>query len=276
MRRVIFALALTAFVATGAFATEDVTDAGTPIAGDGSWPELFSWGLPDDYCVGLGYDGDNFWVSAGDQGGAGCQFYIYDEFGNLMSTVPQDPGASGWGNRDLAWDDAAGLMFGSYSTMVNAFDPAYTYFNFFIGPENPNRAQAWDGQYHYTANFSSTFWKFERPAWGGVASPMALGVFGSAYGAAYDYMDNVIRISTADYTGDCYVIDPIGFLLGVYTFLPEYDIQGGCTMACTETYGYIYAVLHQFSPDTVSFYDVGHGPSATNQGSWGSIKAMVR
>lgn len=276
MKKVLFALSLIAVVAFAANATEDATTPGVAQANEGSFPILFEIPLAmNDYCVGVGYDDDNFWVSAGDQATGTAMFYIFDEYGNLLTELPQGGGASGWGHRDMCWDGQ--YMFGSFSTMIDAFDGAYGFAGFFVGYHNPNRVQAFNGQYHFTANFSDPLVRAEWDGmFGSAPTWTVLGVFDAAYGGAYDYIEDCLWISTANYTGDLYQCTTDGFLLNVWTCLPEYDIQGGCTMACTEQFGYILCVLQQSSPDTLSFYDLGHGPSPTEEGSWGSIKAMFR
>ena len=278
MKKVVFALGLTAFVAVGASAvTEDVAPAaGVPHPGEGSFPILFV--IPMDinaYCVGVGYDRTNFWVSAGDQGTGTCEFYIWDEYGNMIDNVPQGSGATGWGNRDLCWNGH--YMFGSYSNLVNAWGPDYAFADCFIGCLNPNRALAYNGPNYFTGGFSDQFTRME---WNGVFGTAAtctfLGSWSGTYGLAWDYIDEVLYMSTADYSGDLYQLSTDGFLLNTYTTVPEYYVHGGCTMACTAQYGYILCVLMQYSPDSLVFYDLGHGPSPTETGSWGSIKAMYR
>ena len=278
MRKVIFALALTSFLAVGASATmNDVSPtAAAPNPGDGTFPILFT--IPMDlnnYCVGVGYDGTNFWVTAGDAGTGVCELYIWDEYGNMIDNVPQGGGATGWGHRDLCWD--GDFMFGSYSNLVDAWGPDYSFAGYFIGCLNPNRAMAYDGDFYYTGGFSDQLTKMDWDGtFGTAAGCQFLGSWGGTYGLAYDYVDEVLFMSTADYSGDIHMMTTDGFLLDTYTSLPEYDIQGGCTMACTGQYGYILCVLMQYTPDTLVFYDLGHGPSPVETGSWGSIKAMYR
>jgi hypothetical protein len=278
MKKVVFALGLMGIVATGASAlmTDAAPTAGIQHPGEGTFPILFV--IPMDinaYCVGVGYDGTNFWVSAGDQATAVCEFYIWDEYGNMIDNVPQGGGASGWGHRDMCWNGS--YMFGSYSNLVDGFGPDYMFAGYFIGCLNPNRAMAYDGTCYYTGGFGD---QMTRMTWdgnfGSAASCDFLGSWDGTYGLAYDYVDDVLYMSLADYSGDLHMMTTDGFLLDTYTTLPEYDIHGGCTMACTAQFGYILCVLMQSSPDSLVFYDLGHGPSAADTGSWGSIKAMFR
>jgi hypothetical protein len=267
-----------AVLAVSASATEqDVAPTTGPAnPGDGSFPILFT--IPMDqnaYCVGVGFDGTNLWVSAGDQETGVCEFYIYDEYGTLLDNVPQGGGATSWGHRDMCWNGS--YMFGSYSNLVDAFGPDYQFAGYYIGCLNPNRAMAYNGTDFFTCGFGEQLTRMEWDGnFGSVATCNYLGAWDGAYGLAYDYMDDCLYMSTADYTGNLWKLSMDGFLLDSYTCLPEYDIAGGCTMACTMQYGYILVVLQQFSPDTLVFYDLGHGPSPTETGSWGAIKAMYR
>lgn len=279
MKKLVLALCLTGFVAVGASALElnDVSPtAGVPNYGDGTFPILGTIPLDmNDYCVGVGYDGTYFWVSAGDSQTGVCEFYIYDEYGTQVANVPQGGGATGWGHRDMTYDGQ--YMFGSYSNLVDAFGGDYGFAGYYIGCGNPNRALAYDGTDFYTGNFSE---QLAIMTWDGVFGTAAACVFMgpgySTYGLAYDEIGDVLWMSTADYTGNLYECTTDFFILGLHTTLPEYDIHGGCCMACTAQWGYILCILMQSTPDQLVFYDLGHGPSPTDAGSWGSLKAMYR
>lgn len=279
MKKLVFALSLTAFMAVGASANEaDVAPvAGTPNLGDGTFPILQIIPMDDLWaqCVGVGWDGQYFWVTSGDSPTGFCEFYIFDEYGNFIDNVQQAGGASGWGCRDLCYNGE--YMFGSFSSLIDAYGPDYGYAGYFVGCQNPNRALAFDGDTYYTGNFSENLTSM---TWDGVFGSAATCTFHgpgySTYGLAYDYQDDVLWMTTADYSGNLYLCTTDFFVLDLYTCLPEYDISGGCTMACTAQYGYVLAVLQQSTPDQIVMYDVGHGPSAVSDGSWGSIKAMFR
>jgi hypothetical protein len=280
MRKVIFALVLTAFMAAGAYATQDVASESAPAnLHDGTWPILGTIPLDmNDYCVGVGFDGTYLWVSAGDQATGFCEFYIYDEYGTQVANVTQGGGATGWGHRDMAWNGS--YMFGSFSTMVDGFGPDYMFAGYFIGALNPNRALAHYGNnVFYTCGFGEQLTRMEWDGvWGSAAATTYLGSWDGAYGLAYDCVDDVLIMSTADYSGNIFILDPAtGFLISTATSLPEYDIAGGCTMADTAQFGFILVVLQQSAPDTLVFYDLGHTtPSPAETGSWGAIKAMYR
>jgi len=232
--------------------------------GRGDFPILFEIDLDlNTQCVGVGYDGDNFWVSAGDADTGYCEFYIYAEDGTLVEgPVHQGGSATGWGHRDMAYD--GDYMFGSYDFFMDGFSDPSTYEGLFQGPISPNRAMAYDGTYFYTSGFSEQLWQVEWDgSWGSVGTAVDLGgPHSGAYGLAYDEMSDCLWMTTADYTGNLFQFDMTGGLLNTYSLLPEYDIQGGCTMANTATYGYVLVVLQQFTPDRLTFYDLGYsGPN---------------
>jgi hypothetical protein len=277
MRFALLSILVLALAAT-AFAASDVAPVqGTPSYGEGTFPIVHQWGIPqDNHCVGLGFDGTYIWVSAGDATTGQCSFYIFDDLGNLMDTRPQGAGASGWGHRDLCFDGTH--MFGSFSNVINGFDTASIHQGYFVGAINPNRAEAYDGTYFYVCGFGEYIWRGQWDGfWGSTPgwTILSAGTISGCYGMAYDNVQNCIWMSMADYSGDLGQYDMNGNLLNTYTMLPEFDISGGCEMANTGTFGNVLAVLQQYSPDTVVFYDVGSA-SAVEEGSWGEIKAMFK
>ncbi|MFC1573279.1 right-handed parallel beta-helix repeat-containing protein, partial [Candidatus Eisenbacteria bacterium] len=205
----------------------------------------------NDHCVGVGWDGERLWVSAGDATTGQCEWYIYDEYGTLLANMPQDAGATGWGHRDLAYNGS--YMFGSYSHTVNGFEDPATYSGSFNGCLSPNRAMAWDGQHFYTCGFGEYLTQVEWDGeWDSTAACTPLsGPWQGACGLAYDHQLQGLWMTTADYSGNLYSI------IETYTTLPD-SIAGGCTMACTEEHGYVLVVLMQRSTDTLVFYDVEH------------------
>lgn len=281
MNRLFCALLLIGVVPTMALAVVDATTPGMPAATRGDFPIVQSISLAgDDYCVGVGFDGANIWVSAGDTGTGSCHYYIYEQGGSQVGSYPQAGGASGWGNRDLTYDGT--YMFGSFSSAVNGTNAAtYTYAGSFYGPINPCRALTFDGTYFYTGGFSMMLYRMQwNGTWGSTATSTPLsGPHSGTYGLAYDDMENCLWMSTADYTGDIYKLDMNGNILDIYTSLPEYDIAGGCEMACLDEWGYCLLMLQQYTPDMVTVYDLGHGPcgpSATTTSSIGGVKALYK
>jgi hypothetical protein len=280
MKKFFGALALVALVSSGAYAiTADVAPThGTPNYSDGSFPALFEIPLDfDDYCVGVGFDGTYLWVSAGNQGTGQCSFYIINpDDGSLVDTQVQGGGATSWGHRDLCWDGS--YMFGSYNQNIDGFADPATFSGFFVGPINPNRALAFDGTYFYTGGFGQYLYQLTWDgSFGSVAGAVILdGPIDGTYGLAYDCILGHLWMTTADYSGNIFEYGLDGFLWNVYTTLPEYDIQGGCTMA-NSLFGFVLVVLQQYSPDTLTYYDLGHTtPSPVNEGTWGSIKSLFQ
>ena len=119
---------ITLVLASASFAgTNEFTFPGTPCATDGTFPIIYEFPLTlDAHNVGIGFDGNYIWVSAGDYTTGICQFYLYDDMGNLMFTYPQLAGATGWGHRDMCFDGT--YMYGSYSTEIHAFDTMNHFF----------------------------------------------------------------------------------------------------------------------------------------------------
>jgi hypothetical protein len=267
-----------ALVGSGAYAVEnEIAPSAIPggSTGEGTFPILAEISLDmNSHCVGVGFDGQYLWVSAGDQSTGTAMFYVFDDAGTLIDSQPQGGGATGWGHRDMAYDGT--YMFGSFSNLVDGFlDPA-TFSGFFTGPISPCRAMAYDGSDFYTGGFSENLWKLTWDGtWGTTASTENLGgPWDGTYGLAYNRCTGNLYMTTADYSGNLHEVATDGFLLNTYTTLPEYDIQGGCTMAdCS--YGYILVVLQQSSPDMLTFYDVGT-PSPVEDASWGEIKSLFQ
>ncbi len=204
---------------------------------------LHEFELANDYSVGVGFDGEYLWVAAGEQQTGQCEFYIYDIYGNLIDTVPQGGGAIGWGHRDMAHDGTH--MFASYSSLIDGFlDPA-TFSGSFPGPLNPNRAMAYDGTYFYTCGFGEHLYRIE---WDGVfgSTPDIVdlgGPWNAAYGLAYDYAQNCLWMTTADYTGIVYKISLDGYLIEECPLGPGYELLGGCTMVKSDDFGYAFVSL---------------------------------
>jgi hypothetical protein len=286
MKKLVLALGLAAFVAVGASAVENEVAPGVGGSGsmaDGTFPIMATIDLEAQtsgnvYSVGVGYDG-NFWVSTGDQATGFCEFYLYDEYGTLLDNVQQGGGATGWGHRDMCYDGE--FMFGSYSNLVDGFGPDMGYAGYFVGAISPNRALATDGDYFYTCGFGEYLYRMSWDGnFGSAAFPeiISAATFASCYGLAYDGNDDVLYMtfSSSGGPGDIYQISPDGVTLNIFSTEPEYLQHGGCTMACTAQFGDILCILMQDTPDVLVMYDLGHGPSPINDGSWGSIKAMYR
>lgn len=279
MKRVLATMVLLALAAPGAIATDnDAAAPGVPTATETMFDMLYEFALPNLQCVGLGWDGQYFWVSAGDADTGFCEFYIYDEYGTLVDgPIHQGGGATGWGHRDMCYN--GNHMFGSFSPSIDGFVDPLTFSGYFGGPISPNRALAFDGDYFYTSGFGEFLWRVD---WDGVWGSSAIsepisGPWDGAYGLAYDCGNDCLWMSTADYTGDVHQLALDGTLITTYTTIfGGYDLHGGCTMADTR-FGYVLAILMQSATDMVVFYDVeSSGPSPAEEGSWGAIKSLFR
>jgi hypothetical protein len=183
------------------------------------------------YCVGVGFDGTNLWVTdAQDEGGLGDNmFRIISLDGTLVNSVMQN-NTSGWGLRDLCWDGQ--YMYGSEDHTVDYYDidvekqGSYT-----CAACSPNRAQGWDGTCFYTGSFSTTIYQV---IWNGVSGSSASYITwsiavanGGTYGIAYDDYNNCFWVSTASGDWQIYQIDTDGFLIEAFTY--TIGTAGGCT-----------------------------------------------
>jgi hypothetical protein len=274
MKRLLGALLLAAF-ASSAFAMNDVATEGVPPTGaEAMLDELFVIPLDvNNYCVGVGFDGTYVWVSAGDQATGACEFYIFDQNGVQVDNVAQGGGASGWGHRDMVWDGT--YMYGSYSTMIDAFSDPATLAGGFFGPINPCRALAYNGTYFYTGGFSENLYQLEWDGnWNSTATATSLsGPYSGTYGLAYDCALDKLWMSTAASTGELHRFAMDGWLEQTFV-TTAHGTHGGCE--CGDTiYGYCLILLVQESPDAVIFMDVeSGGASATHEASWGQIKSL--
>jgi hypothetical protein len=272
-------VAATSFAANAIPENDIAPTTGTPHYGDTYFGYLGQCPLDfDNHCVGVGWDGTYLWVSAGDGTTGHCSFYILDWECNQIASVVQGGGATGWGNRDLAY--AYGYMWGSFSYAVNAFNPGtYDYAGNFMGCINPNRCMAYGcDDAFYTCGFGEYIYRMTWDgSWGSSAFCDVIGgPVSGAYGMAYDYQEDCLWMTTADYSGDVYKYSCSGALIETFTVtaLGPWDIQGGCTMACHPEWNHILVVLMQSAPDTIVFIDLEHNPTPVEDSSWGAIKAM--
>jgi hypothetical protein len=93
--------------------------------------------------------------------------------------------SSPWGWRDIAWDGE--YLYASDDTQIDIFDPVSgTVVGSQNGPENPNRALAYDPatDHFWTANFSSSIYEFDRSGVVINTYPNSSGL--SIYGMAWD------------------------------------------------------------------------------------------
>ncbi len=181
-----------------------------------------------EYCMGVGYDGTNLWVTdAAEIGGHDNWIHIISLDGVLVQSVEQNA-TSGWGLRDLCFD--SNFMYGSESNRVDYYrtDNYQKEGAYYCYAVSPNRAQAFDGTYFYTGSFSTNIYQVQ---WDGVSgSTASFSIWstaianGGTYGAAFDAYNDCLWISTA--SGELYQLATNGSLISVYTVgFP----MGGCS-----------------------------------------------
>ncbi len=224
------------------------------------------------YCVGVGWDGTNLWVTDGQ---TGLDIWIITPGGVLVTVVPQS-GTSGWGLRDLCWDGTR--MFGSQSNQVQYYDENYTYVNYYnCYACSPNRAQAYHDGHFYTGTFQSP--NVYEVTWDGVAGSTATYTTWSTaitnngcYGAAYDDFNECIWVSTAAGDGVIYQIDMTGTLITAHTY--AIGTAGGCTPGDLDGYpGQTQLwVLEQGTPDALHCLEAQ--PVALERDTWAGIKTL--
>ena len=145
--------------------------------------------------VGVEFDGEYFYVT-GATDMTQTKVYVIDTAGTLMHSYNQPAHSTGWGWRDIAWDyayrgpDRIDTLYSSVDGNVDKWSYDFVgdsiiHHGFFDGPENPNRALAYDGDdnWFFTADFNDPLYKFNKDTLiiQTVANPGY-----AMYGAAYD------------------------------------------------------------------------------------------
>jgi hypothetical protein len=119
--------------------------------------------LNETQCLGMEFDGTYFWVTGGNSGSDPNILYKLDAQGNFVEQFNQN-GTTIWGWRDMAFDGE--FLYASDDGIVDQIDPTTGDITgvTFSGPENPNRALAYnpDNDHFYTANFGSSIYEFDR------------------------------------------------------------------------------------------------------------------
>lgn len=160
--------------------------------------------------LGVEFDGTYFYLT-GARDYDSCFVYVLDTTGTLIHSMYQPDYCHGtWGWRDIAWDyvyagpDRIDTLYASVSPTVEKFGidlsaGTMDWYGEFPGPENPNRALAYDGDdwWFFTGNFSGPCYKFDKanPNVQSVTNPYA------KYGAAYDYTDSLVWWHSQDDPG---------------------------------------------------------------------------
>jgi hypothetical protein len=139
----------------------------------------------DARILGIEFANGFFWLTGAGDGTGADSVHKFDPAGNHVGTYPQST-TSAWGWRDLAWDGT--YLYGSDSPTLIQLDissgaPIPTGVTI-PGPENPNRALAYDPatDHFWTANFSGPIYEFDRA--GNIINTYANTK--SVYGMAWD------------------------------------------------------------------------------------------
>ncbi len=283
--RYILVILMLVFIASSIAETTDAaisSGSGPGISGEGFLDELEYIDLEalgtSAYCVGVGFDGTNFWVTdAQDVGGVGPNtiWVISGDAAHTVVTSFDQVASAGWGLRDLCCDGT--YMFGSQDNEVDIYDiGTYAYVgSYSCFAVSPNRAQAWDGTYFYTGSFAAEMYQV---TWDGVLGSTASYTIWSAvianegiYGAAWDEYNNCLWVSTAASDNMLYQIDSNGDLIAEHFY--NLLIAGGSTMGSySGSFDQQLWVLEQGSPDALHCYETGL--LALEQHSWGGIKVL--
>jgi hypothetical protein len=149
----------------------------------------------DNQLLGIEFDGERFYFTGGGNAADPNKVYVVDTTATLLYALDQPAHSTGWGWRDIAWDDVyvgpdrIDTLYASVNTNVDKFSidltgGILTYHGFSPGAQNPNRALAYypDSGWFYTANFSSNCYKFNKT---GVILQSVPNTY-AMYGAAYD------------------------------------------------------------------------------------------
>lgn len=235
--------------------------------------ENWAW---NGFSVGCGYDGTYLWVTNGAEM-AGTNptgvFLLFEEDGTFVTSFDQTE-APGWGLRDLCCDGM--FMFGSQGSSIEYYDIiTYQKVGSFYGPENPNRALAYragDNSF-FTGNFGNELY---RLVWDGVSGSTASSSVWSTqcvsvYGAAWDFRNECMWVTSADGSGTVTQLDSEGNLIYQYVLVTGGQ-YGGATMG-TFFYPNTLWILLQSSSDQLLAYDV-EPSSCLDRETWGSIKTL--
>ncbi len=253
--------------APGEEANDQVSSTGSNV-GDASdapgFPDIhFDYDLQaatgDIQCVGVEFDGTNFYVT-GANSGSPNMVYVLDRKGNPAGSFAQDPAysASTWGWRDLAWDGS--YLYGSESSSIVQFETDGTVVGTIPGPISPCRGLAYDpaGDHFWTAGFGTNVYEIDR-------SGTVVNAFSNpynVYGLAWDDVSPGgpwlwVFAQEGSPAVTAYQFDPVA---GAYTglsFVSQGEVAGGAcfTTELEPPYG-ILAVVSQGYPDALLGHEI--------------------
>jgi hypothetical protein len=175
--------------------------------------------------LGVAYAEGHFWVTSSEAGSPPNWLHKIDESGNLVQSYSQS--TTTWGWRDLAYDGR--FLYASVTPAVEQIDPANGQPTGvqIPGPENPNRALAYDAatDHFWTVNFGGLLYEFDRN--GTVIQSFPNPV--SSYGAAWDmYTDGGpwLWLNAGVATGDTHHMDQVNPVTGQLTGVSIVGITG--------------------------------------------------
>ena len=230
--------------------------------------------ITGDYrLLGVEFDGEYFYCT-GATDMTQTKLYVIDTAGSLLHTFNQPAHSTGWGWRDLCWDhvyrgpDRIDTLYASVDGNVDKFSVDFAgdsliYWGYFDGPENPNRALAYNGydNWFFTANFSSNLYKFNKDT----LIIQTVGNTWAMYGAAYDDQMDWVWWHSQDDPGTGYNLmihqmDPntmvfTGVILGPVPTMSPTGVAGGLSFysGFFGNYGYVSMLfgMNQGTPDHI-------------------------
>ena len=231
----------------------------------------FLWSLDvetptgDIRCLGVEYDGTNYWVTGAFDFTIAYLYEIKSD-GTVVNTFPQ-PTANwgGWGWRDLAYDGMylyAGNPNNGYIQQIDMTTGVPTGVQYGPFPVTPCRALAYDSNMDcfWTASFSSSIYQcFKDGTYNTFTNPGL-----SLYGAAMQDSDPANPLLwwwSQDGSFGCLAseMDPNTGIPTGRTFEGDATVGGIAGGACAYDAGggmYEFVGLHQASPDSIAAYDL--------------------
>ncbi len=154
----------------------------------------------DNQLIGIEFDGERFYLTGGNNSADPNKVYVVDTTGNLIVAYDQPAHSSGWGWRDIAWDDAytgpyiIDTLYASVDSNIDYFavdqeTGGLVYYGNSPGVQTPNRALAYnpDSGWFYAANIVSDCYRLDKS---GAILQTVPNTY-AMYGAAYDDGDTL-------------------------------------------------------------------------------------
>ncbi|MFH1038465.1 MAG: GEVED domain-containing protein [PVC group bacterium] len=255
------------------YKTVTPTPSVTPTATPSPYDKIFEYDVEtptgDSQCLGVEFDGVNYWITGGNSGSDPNKLYKLDNTcSSVIAAYNQPAHSTGWGWRDLAFDGA--YLYASVTGNIDQINPATGSWTgvSIPGPLTPNRGLAYDPatDHFWTANFSSDIYEIDR-------SGTVINSYGNAnsiYGLAWDDVSqDGPWLWAYSQDGPPYVLisqfDPSSGVYTGVTHLGVYhnysgDMAGGATFARMGAKA-VFIGLTQDTPDLI--FGLGVGPAVT-------------